>query len=45
LYAAVAGPFEQDWKLFGHNLRVAGVDLFEPWNNIDRRLLSVIGIN
>jgi 5-methylcytosine-specific restriction enzyme subunit McrC len=44
LYAAVTGPFQQDWKLFGHSLRVAGVDLHEDWHNIDKQLLSIIGI-
>ena len=28
---AVAGAFCQDWKLFGHNLRVASLDLSNNW--------------
>jgi 5-methylcytosine-specific restriction enzyme subunit McrC len=45
LYAAISGAFFQDWKLFGHNLRVAGVDLSKDWMEIQNSLLSVIGIN
>jgi 5-methylcytosine-specific restriction enzyme subunit McrC len=45
LYAAVSGAFLQDWTLFGHNLRVAGVDLSKHWQQIEKNLLSVIGIN
>jgi 5-methylcytosine-specific restriction enzyme subunit McrC len=50
LYAAVSGgavqgEFCQDWKLFGHNLRVAGVDLSEDWMHIESSLLSLIGIS
>jgi 5-methylcytosine-specific restriction enzyme subunit McrC len=45
LYAAVSGEFQQDWTLFGHNLRVAGVDLSNDWRLIEKSLLSVIGIN
>jgi 5-methylcytosine-specific restriction enzyme subunit McrC len=45
LYAAVSGAFCQDWKLFRHNLRVAGVDLSKDWMHIENSLLSVIGIN
>jgi 5-methylcytosine-specific restriction enzyme subunit McrC len=44
LYAAVSGAFLQDWKLFGHNLRVASVDLSDEWRHIEKTLLSVIGI-
>jgi 5-methylcytosine-specific restriction enzyme subunit McrC len=45
LYAAVTGEFLQDWTLFGHNLRVAAVDLSKDWMQIEKKLLSVIGIN
>jgi 5-methylcytosine-specific restriction enzyme subunit McrC len=45
LYAAVSGEFQQDWTLFGHNLRVAGVDLSNDWRQIEKSLLSIIGIN
>jgi len=50
LYAAVSGgavpgAFCQDWKLFGHNLRVASLDLSNDWRQIEKSLLSVIGIN
>jgi 5-methylcytosine-specific restriction enzyme subunit McrC len=50
LYAAVSGStvsgtFCQDWKLFGHNLRVAGLDLSKDWTHIENSLLSVIGIS
>jgi len=45
LYAAVSGEFLQDWKLFGHSLRIAGVDLSRDWADIERILLSVITIN
>jgi 5-methylcytosine-specific restriction enzyme subunit McrC len=49
LYAAVSGgavpgAFCQDWKLFGHNLRVASLDLSNDWRQIEKSLLSVIGI-
>jgi len=43
LYAAVSGAFQQDWILFGHKLRVAGVDLSMDWAQIEQSLLSVIG--
>jgi 5-methylcytosine-specific restriction enzyme subunit McrC len=45
LYAAVSGAFQQDWTMFGHNLRVAGVDLSKDWMEIEKSVLSVIGIN
>jgi 5-methylcytosine-specific restriction enzyme subunit McrC len=45
LYAAVTGAFLQDWTLFGHNLRVASVDLSKDWMQIEKSLLSVIGID
>jgi len=45
LYATVSIPSPQDWQLFGHNIRVAGVDLSQDWKDIDKSLLSVIGID
>jgi 5-methylcytosine-specific restriction enzyme subunit McrC len=46
LYAAVSGPFQQDWQILGHNMRVAGVDLSdENWREIETRLLSTIHLN
>jgi len=45
LYAAASGAFLQDWKLFGHNLRVAAIDLSQDWMGIEKSLLSVIGVN
>jgi 5-methylcytosine-specific restriction enzyme subunit McrC len=45
LYAAVSGAFQQDWRLFGHDLRVAAVDLSKDWMDIEKSLLSVIGTN
>jgi len=45
LYATPLGVPFQDWKMFGHNLRVAGVDLSqENWKGIEKSLLSAIGI-
>jgi 5-methylcytosine-specific restriction enzyme subunit McrC len=44
LYATVSIPVPQDWQLFGHNLRVAGVDLSQDWPAIHNTLLSVVGI-
>lgn len=48
LYAT--GPADafplQDWVLFGHDLRVAAVDLSaENWKDIEKSLLSIIGMN
>jgi len=45
LYAGVADWFPQDWKLFGHTVRVASVDLSKGWQDIESRLLSIIGIS
>ncbi len=45
LYAALSGAFQQDWTLFGHNLRVAGVDLSMDWIQIENSLLLLIGIH
>ena len=45
LYAAVSGGFQQDWTLFGHNLRVVGVDLSMDWMQIEKSLLSIIDVN
>jgi 5-methylcytosine-specific restriction enzyme subunit McrC len=45
LYAAVSSAFQQDWRLFGHDLRVAAVDLSKDWMDIEKSLLSIIGIN
>jgi len=44
LYATISIPSPQDWKLFGHNIKVAGVDLSQDWKHIDKSLLSAIGI-
>jgi hypothetical protein len=44
LYAVASGSFRQDWSLFGHNLRIAGVDLSKDWMLIEENLLAVIGI-
>jgi 5-methylcytosine-specific restriction enzyme subunit McrC len=45
LYATVSIPVMQDWELFGHSLRVAGVDLSQDCREIHNRLLSVIGVS
>jgi 5-methylcytosine-specific restriction enzyme subunit McrC len=45
LYAGVSGGFSQDWLLFGHKLRVAGVDLSMDWPEIEKSLLSIIEVN
>jgi 5-methylcytosine-specific restriction enzyme subunit McrC len=45
LYAGVSGGFLQDWSLFGHKLRVAGVDLSMDWPEIDKSLLSIIDVD
>jgi hypothetical protein len=45
LYAAVSGGFVQDWRLFSHKVRVAGLDLSKDWMEIEKKLLSVVNIN
>ena len=45
LYAAVPTHFQQDWTLFGYNLRVASIDLSQDWRGIEGSLLSVIESN
>jgi 5-methylcytosine-specific restriction enzyme subunit McrC len=45
LYASSLGLPPQDWKMFGHNLKVAGVDLSQDWKDIEKSLRSAIGIN
>lgn len=45
LYAAVSDAFIQDWRLFGHDLKVAAVNLSKDWQDIAKSLLSIIGIN
>ena len=44
LYATSLGSPSQDWKMFGHNLKVAGVDLSQDWKDIEKSLRSAIGI-
>jgi hypothetical protein len=45
MYAGAPDTLRNDWTLFGHRLRVAGVDLTKKWPEIEHHLLSVIGIN
>jgi 5-methylcytosine-specific restriction enzyme subunit McrC len=44
LYATSLGGPPQVWKMFGHNLKVAGVDLSQDWKDIEKNLRSAIGI-
>ena len=42
LYPAVRKSFDHSFNIEGHPVRVASVDLDQPWNVIHRRLLEVI---
>jgi 5-methylcytosine-specific restriction enzyme subunit McrC len=44
LYATTTIPTAHDWTIFGHNLRVAGINLAQDWGRIQSGLLSLIGV-
>lgn len=44
LYATTTIPAAQDWTIFGHHVRVGGIDLSQDWIHIQNDLLSLIGI-
>ncbi|RYD39833.1 MAG: hypothetical protein EOP83_36170 [Verrucomicrobiaceae bacterium] len=45
LYPAVRKSFDHSFRIEGHSVKVASVDLDQPWDVIHRRLLEVIGIS
>src|SRR5205085_6000798 len=39
LYAGVSGSFAMDWRVFGHRVTAAGLDMSAEWPHIEDQLL------